>query len=1495
MYKLLLTICTALLLNITNAQTFTNAIGGAIPDNGTAFTCFPIAVTGVGNINATLGLQSVCVNITHPFVSDVILFLVAPNGMYIPLSQENGDVGANYTNTCFTMSAVNPIVAGVAPFTGNFLPETPLGWFNDNINANGNWNLCILDAYAGDVGSLNNWSITFGNTPAALPIANCNGNKPASNFCQTAPLMCNTNAFCGKTTEDYSRYSWTQLSAAHCRTAIYNNSFLKFTASAATATFEVRVSNSFFGDGISMLAFEATCGSGPVTAKGCVMQFMPSAMPYTFTATGLTVGNSYFLMMDGVLGDPCDFTVKVLTGVALTSANATFAAIPPICSGATAPLLPAVSTNGVSGTWLPAMVSNTTTGSYTFTPTAGQCSTTPVMVTVTVNPSVTTIFAPIAPFCSGATAPVLPTTSTNGIIGTWLPALVNNMAGATYNFTPATGQCGTTATLSTTVTPSTTPTFAAIAPFCSGTVAPILPLTSTNGITGTWLPALVSNTASGAYIFTPAVGQCATNATINIVVNNATVPTFNPIAAFCAGETPPVLPNMSTNAITGTWMPALVNNTTSGSYTFTPTAGQCATTATINIVVNSATTVPTFTAIGPICNGGVAPLLPLTSTNGISGTWMPAIINNTASGSYNFTPNAGQCGVATAINITVVNAIAPTFTAIPAFCNGATAPLLPTTSNNGISGTWSPATISNTTSATYNFTPNAGQCGSNTTLSTTVTPNVVPTFNAIPAFCSGSVAPTLPTTSTNGISGTWMPNTISNTTSGSYNFTPNAGQCASTATIMVTVTPSVVPTFTIGSSSICSGATAPVLPTTSTNGINGTWSPLLVSNTTSGMYTFTPATGQCANAININIVVNPVVTPTFAPIAPFCVGSTAPVLSTTSTNGINGTWSPATISNTTSATYNFTPNAGQCANNTLINITVNPLTTPTFNAIPAFCSGGTAPVLVATSTNGISGTWLPAVINNMASGSYAFTPNAGQCASNTNLMVTVTPTVTPTFNAIPAFCNGTTAPVLPTNSNNGINGTWSPATVSNTTSGSYTFTPTAGQCANMLTINIVVNAAATVPTFNAIAAICMGAVAPGLPTTSNNGITGVWSPAIINNMASGAYIFTANAGQCATDVTINVTVLPNLIPTFAAIPSICVGSVAPILPTTSTNGYTGTWSPAVVSNTTPAVYTFTPNVGQCATTTTLNTTVTAPTTPIFTPLAPFCIGTTAPILLTTSINGITGSWSPAIVNNMASNSYIFTPATVQCANNAIINTLVTPIPTANIGPDVDLCEGNSITLNATNINPATTYLWQNGTVNPTLFVTTGGIYSVKVGLNGCEAADTLTVTYNLLPRLNLGADKTICPGDSIILMPNYTGIRPITYLWNNGTIDSFLVVKTTGNFSVDITNSCGTTNDAINITPGFCNMYIPSAFSPNNNGNNDVFKVKSNLPISNFRFEIYNRYGKRIFNTTDINKGWDGKINGVAQNTDTFIYYVTYKNNLNNIVSNLRGTVTLIR
>lgn len=347
--------------------------------------------------------------------------------------------------------------------------------------------------------------------------------------------------------------------------------------------------------------------------------------------------------------------------------------------------------------------------------------------------------------------------------------------------------------------------------------------------------------------------------------------------------------------------------------------------------------------------------------------------------------------------------VTPNFAQIAPFCSGDTAPVLGNTSPNGITGTWSPATVNNTASGSYVFTPNPTTfpCALTQTLAVTVTPRVTPTFTTIPTtVCQNAAAPVLPLNSNNtpSISGTWSPSTVNTSVLGpvTYTFTANAGQCvvATKTTATITVQANVAPNFaSIGA--ICTGNPVPVLATTSPNGITGTWAPAAINNTTSGSYVFTPTAGQCATKQTLPVTITPRTVPNFPAIASFCEGTTAPILdnNVASPNGVSGTWAPATISNTASGSYVFTPNANQCATNQTLNVTVNLRISPGFNSF-AICSGSVPPVLQTTSPNGIKGTWSPAVVNNMNTGSYIFTPDSNQCANPETIVVTVIPSNT---------------------------------------------------------------------------------------------------------------------------------------------------------------------------------------------------------------------------------------------------------------------------------------------------------------------------------------------------------------------------------------------------------------------------------------------------------------------------------------------------------------------
>src|SRR5206468_12017947 len=184
-----------------------------------------------------------------------------------------------------------------------------------------------------------------------------------------------------------------------------------------------------------------------------------------------------------------------------------------------------------------------------------------------------------------------------------------------------------------------------------------------------------------------------------------------------------------------------------------------------------------------------------------------------------------------------------------------------------------------------------------------------------------------------------------------------------------------------------------------------------------------------------------------------------------------------------------------------------------------------------------------------------------------------------TLSGTGAYTGGTYS-ALPAGLTIAANGSITPGT---STAGTYTVTYTvaaSGGCPGVTATTSVTISAVITPTFTQAAAICSGATLTALPATSSNGINGSWSPAL-NNTATTLYTFTPTAGQCATTTTMTITVNANVTPTFTQVTAICSGATLTALPTTSLNGITGTWSPAL-NNTATTLYTFTPTAGQCA-------------------------------------------------------------------------------------------------------------------------------------------------------------------------------------------------------------------------------------------------------------------------------------------------------------------------
>ncbi len=465
-------------------------------------------------------------------------------------------------------------------------------------------------------------------------------------------------------------------------------------------------------------------------------------------------------------------------------------------------------------------------------------------------------------------------------------------------------------------------------------------------------------------------------------------------------------------------------------------------------------------------------------------------------------------------------------------------------------------------------------------------------------------------------------------------------------------------------------------------------------------------------------------------------------------------------------------------------------------------------------------------------------PCVGKPGTSNTIVINVTVPTTPTFNAIGPLCQNSTAPALPPISKEGIAGIWSPAIINTSTLGTttYIFTPISN-CTTPASLNITIVGSIT-PTFPTIAgSYCQNATAPALPSTSKEGIAGTWSPASINTSTLGTstYIFTPVSG-CSTPVSINITIVAGILPTFDAIGPLCQNSTAPALPPTSKEGIAGTWSPATINTSAPgtSTYIFTPSsVSNCSSPASLNITIVTSITATFpTIAASYCQNEKAPALPSTSKEGINGTWSPSSINtsNAGSASYTFTPAAGQCAISSQLTIVVSPLPVLNMGPDTTIAAGASTTLNV---------------------IVTGNI-----------------VTYQWTPTSGL-SDPTI---KDPVASPSSTTVYTLDVTDDNNC-------ETSGTIKITVAGG------------GSSKISVPNAFSPNGDGINDTWVITGLSSFPGATVDVFNRYGQLVFHSENYNKAWDGTYNGNPLPVGTYYYIIEPRNN----EKKMAGSVTIFK
>jgi gliding motility-associated-like protein len=131
-------------------------------------------------------------------------------------------------------------------------------------------------------------------------------------------------------------------------------------------------------------------------------------------------------------------------------------------------------------------------------------------------------------------------------------------------------------------------------------------------------------------------------------------------------------------------------------------------------------------------------------------------------------------------------------------------------------------------------------------------------------------------------------------------------------------------------------------------------------------------------------------------------------------------------------------------------------------------------------------------------------------------------------------------------------------------------------------------------------------------------------------------------------------------------------------------------------------------------------------------------------------------------------------------------------------------------------------------------------------------------------------------------------------LWQDGSKGQSFTVSKEGVYFLVATNECGSYTDSVTITTSFCNIIMPTGFTPNGDGINDVFKVKYPFPLKEFHLVVYNRWGSKVFETNKINEGWDGSFKGEPCVQGSYVWIISFTD-ISNKPAQLKGIITLLR
>ena len=279
------------------------------------------------------------------------------------------------------------------------------------------------------------------------------------------------------------------------------------------------------------------------------------------------------------------------------------------------------------------------------------------------------------------------------------------------------------------------------------------------------------------------------------------------------------------------------------------------------------------------------------------------------------------------------------------------------------------------------------------------------------------------------------------------------------------------------------------------------------------------------------------------------------------------------------------------------------------------------------------------------------------------------------------------------------------------------------------------------------------------------------------------------------------------------------------------------------------------------------------------------------------------SWLPyggtAInADSLKAGTYTVTISDKNGCDTLLVFLLNGPAPlNTGINGDTIICEGEATVLTAFG---GTSYLWSTTESTPSVIVFPAATQSYSVTImNSCDTVfENINIVVNTAPAASVGNDTTIFEGESVRLNG---GNGASSYLWypstwlSCDTCEDPLAspLQTTTYYLVAFNGNCADTISITIYVESVYKIYFPNSFSPNEDEENDVLKIYG-VGIKNIRLEIFNRWGEKVFETTNQLAGWDGTYRGKQLTTGVFAYYLSV-DFYSGTTKNLKGNITLIR